>query len=77
MTIATFNDLAATLDSNQASALGLPALDKDEIPTCGIPGVTRICTRSGMINPPKQRDRDQRTSHGLALNWCIVLTIDI
>ncbi|KAI0441089.1 beta-lactamase/transpeptidase-like protein [Xylaria telfairii] len=46
----TFNDLAASLDSNQASALGLPALDKDEIPTCGIPGVTRICTRSELFS---------------------------
>ncbi|KAI0451260.1 beta-lactamase/transpeptidase-like protein [Xylaria acuta] len=46
----TFNDLAAEFDSDQASALGLPALKSDEIPACGIPGVTRICTRSELFS---------------------------
>ncbi|KAI1748962.1 beta-lactamase/transpeptidase-like protein [Xylaria castorea] len=46
----TYNDLAAELDPNQVSALGLPALKRDEIPTCGIPGGSRICTRSELFS---------------------------
>ncbi|KAI0465682.1 beta-lactamase/transpeptidase-like protein [Xylaria cf. heliscus] len=45
----TFNDLSGELDSKQASALGLPALESNEIPLCGIPGVTRVCTRSELF----------------------------
>ncbi|KAI0111238.1 beta-lactamase/transpeptidase-like protein [Nemania sp. FL0031] len=46
----TFNDLAAELGSYQASAFGFPTLESDDIPTCGIPGVNRICTRSEMFS---------------------------
>ncbi|KAI3321865.1 beta-lactamase/transpeptidase-like protein [Xylariaceae sp. AK1471] len=45
----TLNDLSAELDSAQALAFGFPALNKTEIPVCGIPGVNRVCTRSELF----------------------------
>lgn len=46
----TSNDLSAEIDSTQASAFGFPTLEDAEIPTCGIPGVNRICTRSELFS---------------------------
>ncbi|KKP00490.1 hypothetical protein THAR02_07403 [Trichoderma harzianum] len=42
---ATDGDLSAEITSFQAQGLGFPVLDKIEVPVCGVPGVTRPCTR--------------------------------
>ncbi|KAI0858788.1 beta-lactamase/transpeptidase-like protein [Xylaria cubensis] len=46
----TYNDLAAELGPSQVSALGLPVLKTDEIPTCNTPGSSRICTRNELFS---------------------------
>lgn len=40
-------DLSAALSDDALKALGLPKLDKEEIPTCGMDTVRRACTREG------------------------------
>ncbi|KAI1734999.1 beta-lactamase/transpeptidase-like protein [Xylaria scruposa] len=46
----TYNDLAAELGPSQVSALGFPVLENNEIPTCNVPGSSRICTRNELFS---------------------------
>jgi hypothetical protein len=59
---ATDFDLAVELGSGQASTLGLPILNRTEIPICGVTGFTRACTRSGMRIPNQAPARTSLTS---------------
>ncbi|KAI0390670.1 beta-lactamase/transpeptidase-like protein [Xylariaceae sp. FL0594] len=44
------NDLAGQLSTDQAAALGLPPLNRSEIPVCGVSGFNRACTREEALS---------------------------
>jgi hypothetical protein len=69
--IATDGDLSAEITSFQAQGLGFPVLDKIEVPVCGVPGVTRPCTRKGreaLLSTKKKHSADADRNRDIFLS---------